>query len=47
MDGVRQDKRAGSCRHFRANDCLTEAQFAQYGRHIDPTEEGNDRNRLV
>lgn len=39
VDGVGQDKRAGSSCHLGLNHGLTEAQFAQYGCHVDPTAE--------
>lgn len=42
VDGVSQDECARPCCHFRPNDCFAEAQFAQQGRHIDPTGETND-----
>lgn len=42
MNGVGQDERARPRCHFRPNDCLAEAQFAEHGRHIDPTGETDD-----
>jgi len=39
VDGVGQDERAGSRRHFGPNDRLAEAHFAQDGRHVDATGE--------
>lgn len=37
VDGIGQDERARPCCHFRPNDGLAEAHFAQHSRHIDPT----------
>lgn len=47
VEGVGQEERAGSRRHFRANDGLAEAQLAQHGRHIDPTGEKDDSSKVV
>lgn len=43
MNGVGQDECAGSSGHLGLNERLAEAQFAQYGSHVDPT--GNTNNR--
>lgn len=47
VDGIGQDERAGPCCHFGANHRLAEAQFAQHGRHINPTEDTNDTGVML
>lgn len=44
VDGVGQDKRAGSSCHPGLNHGFAEAQFAQDGRHVHPTVEPRHRN---
>ncbi len=46
VDGVGQDERARPRCHLRPHHGLTEAQFAQHGRHVDPTVEADDRPEL-
>lgn len=45
VDGVGQDKSAGSGRHFGLNHSLAEAHFTQNGGHVDPARE--QRKRLA
>lgn len=47
MDGVGQDERARPRCHFRPDDRLAEAQFAEHGCHVDPTGEANDRENWL
>lgn len=46
MNGVGQDECAGSSGHLGLNERLAEAQFAQYGSHVDPTENTNHRKSV-
>lgn len=46
MNGVGQDECAGSSGHLGLNERLAEAQFAQYGSHVDPTGNTNHRKSV-